>query len=120
MSPTNKYIWRKLSKTWKKCIENKRSSEALVVADWKMKFEATSSRETSQQHFAKQGIGWHGCLCLYFKYEEHLIDKDGVSSTSGSAVRYTIYWDQILEGSNKQDGLAVLLMLEAFLKQLRI
>ena len=33
-----------------------------------------------------------------------------------SAVRYTIYCDQILEGSNKQDGLAVLSMLEAFLK----
>ena len=85
-----------------------------------MKFEAMSSRETSQQHFAKRGIGWHGCLCLYFKYEEHPIDKDGVTSTTGSAVRYTVYCDQILEGSNKQDGLAVLSMLEAFLKQLSV
>ena len=41
----------------KKCLDNNRSSEALVVADWKMKFEAMSSRETSQQHFAKRGIG---------------------------------------------------------------
>ena len=40
----------------KKCLDNKRSSEALVVADWKMKFEAMSSRETSQQHFAKRGL----------------------------------------------------------------
>ena len=54
----------------KKYLENKRSSEALVVSDWKMIFEAMSSRKTSQQHFAKRGIGWHGCLCLYFKYEE--------------------------------------------------
>ena len=39
---------------------------------------------------------------------------------TGSAVRYTVYCDQILEGSNKQDGLAVLSMLEAFLKQLSV
>ena len=69
---------------------------------------------------AKRGIGWHWCLCLYFKYEERPIDKDGVTSTTGSAVRYTVYCDQILEGSNKQDGLAVLSMLEAFLKQLSV
>ena len=60
------------------------------------------------------------CLCLYFKYEEHPIDKDGVTSTTGSAVRYTVYCDQILESSNKQDGLAVLSILEAFLKQLSV
>ena len=81
-----------------------------------MKFEPMSSRETSQQHFAKWGIGWHGCSCLYFKYEEQLIDDEsGVTSIEVKAVRYTIYCDQILEGSNKQDGLAVISMLEAFL-----
>eukprot|EP00731_Ephydatia_muelleri_P003208 Em0001g3208a len=62
----------------KKCLDNKRSSEALVVADWKMNFEAMSSRETSQQHFAKRGIGWHGCLCLYFKIGSEQLQQQKV------------------------------------------
>ena len=40
----------------KKCPENKKSSEALVVSDWKMKFEAMSSRETTQQHFENEEL----------------------------------------------------------------
>ena len=36
----------------------------------------------------------------------------------GSAVWYTVYCDQILEVSNKHDGLAILSMQEAFLKKL--
>ena len=92
----------------KECLDKKNSSDTLVNADWKMKFEPMSSRETSQQHFAKRGIRWHGCLCLYFKYEEQCIEDEsgGVTSIEGKAVRYTVYCDQILEGSNKQDGSA--------------
>ena len=89
------------------CLENKTSSKhALVVIDWKMKFESMSARETSQEHFGKQGIAWHGCLLKFFRYEE------------GSAVRYNIYADQIMEGSNKQDSLAVASMIEAVLYQI--
>ena len=75
----------------KECLDKKNSSDALVVADWKMNFEPMSSRETSQQHFAKRGIGWHGCFCLYFKYEEQCIEDEsgGVTSIEGKAVRYT-------------------------------
>ena len=36
------------------CLANKISSKhALVVVDWKMKFESMSARETSQEHFGK-------------------------------------------------------------------
>ena len=47
-------------------------SHAVLEIDWKMKWEATSSRETSQQseHFGKRGIGWHGCLLRFFAYNE--------------------------------------------------
>ena len=49
------------------CLENKISSKhALVVIDWKMKFESMSARETSQEHFGKRGIAWHGCLLKFF------------------------------------------------------
>ena len=60
-------------------------------------------------------------LCSYFTYKELEVDDvNGTQSVMGSAIRYTVYCDQILEGSNKQDGLAVLSMIEAFLKQLNI
>ena len=89
------------------CLENKISSKhALVVINWKMKFESMSARGTSQEHFGKRGIAWHGCLLKFFRYEE------------GSAVRYNIYADQIMEGSNKQDSLAVASTIEAFLYQI--
>jgi hypothetical protein len=92
----------------RKCEETKSSStRAIIVIDWKMKFEAKSSRETSQQHFAKRGIGWHGCLVRYYAYE------------NGKAVRKNVYIDQILEGSNKQDGPAVASMVEAALCQIK-
>ena len=36
------------------CLENKiNSKHALVVIDWKMKFESMSARETSQEYFGK-------------------------------------------------------------------
>ena len=59
-------------------------------------------------------------MCLYFKYKEQCIeDECGVTSIEGKAVGYIIYCDQILEGSNKQDRLAVISMLKAFLTQLK-
>ena len=183
MSLTNKYIWKKLSKTWKKSALTTREvlkRLLLRIGRWNLKHchrvkhlsnTLQNGEFTAPQHLVCRVvqslhtnhmqmsivevficrrlhmntsmipvciwlicrlctalhtkccgavIGWHGCLCLYFKYEEHPIDKDGVTSTTGSAVRYTVYCDQILEGSNKQDGLAVLSMLEAFLKQLSV
>lgn len=65
-------------------ILNKSSSEARIVADWKIEFESMSLRETSQQHFAKQGIRWHGFLCLCFTYEELEVDDvNGTRSVMG-------------------------------------
>ena len=68
-------------------ILNKRSSEAQIVADWKIKFKSMSLRETSQQHFAKQGIRWHGILCLCFTYEELEVD-DVMEREVSWAVQY--------------------------------
>ena len=73
-----------------------------------MKFESVSERETTQQHLGKRGIIWHSFLVSYYK----------VHGTDG--VRYTVYCDQILEGSNKQDVPAVDSMLEPFLPQIKL
>ena len=38
-----------------------------IIIDFKMSFEATSSRESSIEHFGKIEIAWHGVLIIYFE-----------------------------------------------------
>lgn len=78
----------------------------VVVMDFTMKFESISARDNTQQHISKRGIGWHGFLVSYY-----------IEGTD--AVLYTVYCDQIFEGSNKQDGLAAVSMLDAFLRRIK-
>ena len=80
-----------------------------MIVDFKMKFEVLSSRESSLEHFGKRGISWHGCALVYYLYE--IIDDDG----NYGPKEYRVYIDQILEGSNRQDGAAVVSLLEAVL-----
>ena len=62
-----KAIYKIEEEVKQECLENKiRSKHALVVIDWKMKYESMSARETSQEHFRKRGIAWHGCLLKFF------------------------------------------------------
>ena len=71
-----------------------------------MKSEERRSRETSQQHYAKRGISWHGFMLLYYKYEtETLMDEDGNETTKGLAIKHRVYMDQIVSSENKQDAL---------------
>ena len=94
----------------KQCIQSKGSFvRGVMIMDFKMKFEVLSSRESSLEHFGKRGIGWHGCALVYYLYE--VIDDDG----NYGPKEYRVYIDQILEGSNRQDGAAVLGLLEAAL-----
>lgn len=64
-------------------------------------------RETTQQHFGKRGIVWHRFLASYCLLED------------GEDVCYTVYCDQVLDGTSKQDNLAVGTMTECFLLQLK-
>lgn len=77
--------------------------------DWKMKFEAASVRETTQQHFGKRGMSWHGCLFVFFR-------RKTLENGSAIAERINIYIDQILDDGNKQDNLAICSMIEAALE----
>ena len=42
---------------------------SLIVADFKMKYEPQSSRETTLDHYGKRGIGWHGVHVMYYKLD---------------------------------------------------
>jgi len=91
--------------------------QAIMIADFKMKFEPISSRETTLGHYGKRGIGWHGIHLTYYKLEQHA-DENGISQQI--PVKYAIYLDQILEDSNRQDCLCVFSLLDAALQQIKL
>jgi hypothetical protein len=66
-------IKKLLEELEKECLERD-TCRGILITDWKMKFEACSSRETTQQHFGKRGMSWHGCLFVYFR---HITHEDG-------------------------------------------
>lgn len=109
-------ITRVLQAMQSACLERKGSNEALVVFDFKMKFLSKYYREKTTQNFGKRGTTWHGCVVHYYQYEEIIEDSGDVVA---AAVKKTIYTDQIVSGSNRQDGEAVAALLDAFFWQLR-
>jgi hypothetical protein len=93
------------------CISKKKTEKALLIIDFKMKYESKYYRGKTTEHFGKRGIGWHGIILQYYRYEE--------VNGEPRAVKVTLNLDQILQGSNKQDGAAVLGLLEAAIYHLK-
>jgi len=89
------------------------SITALLIIDFKMKFEAKSSRESTIEHFGKRGIGWHGAAIIFYLNEPSESEEDG--NDGYVPKKYIVYIDQIMEESNKQDGMTVASLLEAIL-----
>ena len=99
------------------CLDkSNRNVTAIMIGDFKMKFEPMSSRESSIDHYAKRGISWHG-FCLIF-YLPHLYTNDDDTDTDAKAVKYTVYLNQLLSDSNKQDSLSVFSLLDAAMSQI--
>jgi hypothetical protein len=78
-----------------------------IIGDFKMNWNARGNKETTQQHYGKRGIPWHGFLGYYYRY---------IPETD-SFERVVIKVDQILEGDANKNGAAVLSLLECFLLQ---
>ena len=103
------------------CISSKgRQVRGMLIIDFKMKFEAQSTRESTVEHFGKRGISWHGYALIYYLYElkkDH--DRNIVVDSNDNEVyyakKYFVYLDQILMNSNKQDGMSEVGLLEACL-----
>ena len=85
----------------KVCVKSKgKNSNALIIMDFKMKFETKSSRETTVEHYGKRGIGWHDFAIILY-----LLDGQG------EPYRNIVYLDQILTDTNQQDaGMVVALL----------
>ena len=95
-------------------------TRAILIIDFKMKFEAKSTRESTVEHFGKRGIGWHGCALIYYLYEQKKDDKGELMyNDNGESImapkKYIVYIDQVLEDGNRQDGLIVISLIESAL-----
>ena len=90
---------------------------ALMIIDFKMKFEPLSAREITLDHYGKGGIGWNGVHIMYFKLEE--VEDDNGNVTKEPA-QYSVYMDQILAEGNKQDSICVASLLYTVLKQISV
>lgn len=93
-------------------METGETAEGIILCDFKMKWLPVKFREKTIEHFGKRGISWHGWMLKYFVREK------GNDGTFFVATRH-VFCDQIIYPDNKQDGFAVLSLLEAFLIQLR-
>ena len=99
--------------------------DGTLILDFKMKFEAMSMRESTIEHFGKRGIGWHGCALVFYQYED-ILNNDGSTQLDDNGqpkkgpVRKIVYIDQIIEDNNRQDGLAVLGLLECVVSHINL
>ena len=96
---------------------NGQDIHALMIIDFKMKFESLPTRETSLDHCGKRSIGWYGDYLMCFKLEE-VEDED--RSIIKEEVQYSVYLDQILADGNRQDSVCVTSLLDAVSKQILV
>ncbi len=94
-----------------------RGVQAIMIGDFKMKFEPMSSRETTLDHYGKRGISWHGFCLIFYLSSQSLADGDS-EEDADKAVRYTVYLNQLLSDSNKEDSLSVFSLLDAAMSQI--
>ena len=52
------------------CLPGERSRRALLVLDYKMKFERMHHREKTVDHYGKKGISWHGAMAMQFSLQK--------------------------------------------------
>jgi hypothetical protein len=90
------------------CLSTKKNSIfGVFTIDWKMKFDEMRQREASTHFYGKRGISWHIGDIAYCVWD---VDTETVKWLHGTL-------SQILENENKQDGLAVLSVVEAMMKK---
>ena len=75
---------------------------AMVIIDFKMKYEVKSSRESTLEHYGKRGLGWHGMAIIFYLFDD----------TESAPYKNIVYIDQIMNDSNVQDSATVCGMLE--------
>ena len=51
------------------CLRSRGSTiNAIIIIDFKMKYEIKSSRESTVEHYGKRGLGWHGMVNIFYLF----------------------------------------------------
>jgi hypothetical protein len=91
--------------------ENGISDEAIVVLDYKMKFDPLYFREKTVDHYGKRGMTWHGVMVRFWQMEP--------TDNGDDAVETKLYFDHIAADDNKPDKESVSAFFEAMLLTLQ-
>ncbi|PXF42201.1 hypothetical protein BWQ96_08069 [Gracilariopsis chorda] len=96
-------------------VTQKRHYHALLLANYKMKFESLCYREKNIDFFGKKGISWHVTVVFY------LSDDYGCEVESSYLHHLSmLYHDHIVQGDTQQDGSAVASLLEVAIMRLEV
>jgi hypothetical protein len=90
------------------------NTQALLVMDFKMKFEAEYYREKTTDFYGKKGSSWHGTM-IYSRYT----DRQKSDSRKELEPHHITYYDHISSSNSKQDWKAVLSYFEATLMRMK-
>ena len=98
------------------CINRrKKALRAIMIGGSNLKGESISSRETSLDHYGKRGISLNRLCLIFYIYKSVINNTD---ETVNIPVRYIVYLNRLLSGSNKQDSLSIFLLLDAAMPQI--
>ncbi len=95
-------------------------TRSIMIMDFKMKYKAKSVQTSTNGHYGKRGIGWHGCARIYYLYKIKIDKNNNIVFNKNRKEEYKpckniVYVDKILENSNKQDAMTVISLIEAAL-----
>ena len=76
-------------------VEGRLHKRAIILADYKMKFEPVRFREKTSEFFVKRGVSWHGMVVFHL---ESVYDDDG--NYKGSGHLSMLYYDHIVLGDS--------------------
>lgn len=81
----------------------------VIVFDWKMKALPRNVRGSSQAWYGQSGTSWHGACVWWYEFD----------CDTGQPVQKRWYFHQLVEGTKKQGGLAVLAMADTIFAKIK-
>lgn len=103
---------KRIHNVFQEVVAGPEMTHAVVLLDFKMKFEPIFFREKSSEFFGKKGISWHGAVVFHMAARDDIENIEYISDMSSLA---TLYIDHIVGNQTTQDAVAVCSILEAVL-----
>lgn len=106
-----------IESTAEEIAREKLYGRVIMLADYKMKFEALRFREKTLEFFGKKGIFWHGIVVFYLPVD--VAGSANHTNGTGTELLSMLFYDHIVQGDSKQDVFAVASILEAAFMRLK-